>query len=69
MTVNGTLRRVILLGAVTRYDVDTATGPITCLQPSDSAQPQAGTEVTVAVCDPRTVQNHQLDGTDASMPR
>jgi tungstate transport system ATP-binding protein len=42
--VTGTLRRTVALGPVTRIDVDTATGPLTCLHPADptAADPTRG---------------------------
>jgi tungstate transport system ATP-binding protein len=58
-TVTGTLRRVVALGAVTRIDVDTAAGPLTCLHPADptaAAPPGAPQPVLVAVRSTRIIR-------------
>ncbi len=50
--VAGTLRRTVALGIATRVDVDTASGPLTCLHPGDllgTSVPPVGGDVRVQV--------------------
>ncbi|GLW08736.1 hypothetical protein Misp01_38660 [Microtetraspora sp. NBRC 13810] len=50
--VIGTLRRTVALGVATRVDVDTPTGPLTCLHPGDllaAKLPPVGSEVRVRI--------------------
>lgn len=53
LTVEGTLRRTVHLGAVTRHDVDTDAGPLVCLvDPGGSMEPEVlgvGSPVVVAI--------------------
>ena len=54
LVVTGTLRRVVPLGLVTRVDVDTAEGSLTCLHPGDLSGPVGG-PVSVAVGGARSI--------------
>ncbi|TYB64335.1 ABC transporter ATP-binding protein [Nonomuraea sp. PA05] len=48
----GTLRRTVALGIATRVDVDTCSGPLTCLQPGDvlaADLPPVGSDVHVRI--------------------
>jgi tungstate transport system ATP-binding protein len=57
ITVTGTLRRTVPLGAVTRIDVDTASGSLTCLHTGDLpaiATPPVGSRVVIAIHETRT---------------
>ncbi|MFI7707239.1 ATP-binding cassette domain-containing protein [Nonomuraea sp. NPDC049480] len=50
--VIGTLRRTVALGIATRVDVDTSTGPLTCLHPGDvlaTELPPIGSHVRVRI--------------------
>lgn len=50
--VRGTLRRTVALGIATRVDVDTSTGPLTCLHPGDVPAvefPPIGSDVRVRI--------------------
>jgi tungstate transport system ATP-binding protein len=61
--VRGTVRRVVALGDVTRVDVDTPSGPVTCLHPGGRTGPPvpAGGEVHVVATGARP-----LDGSAES---
>ncbi len=60
ITITGILRRTIPLGPLTRYDLDTTAGPITCLQTSDcTPAPPANSEAAVAVRDARPLRSPQ----------
>jgi ABC-type sulfate/molybdate transport systems ATPase subunit len=51
-SVIGTLRRTVALGVATRVDVDTSTGPLTCLHPGDvlaTELPPIGSNVRVRI--------------------
>ncbi len=54
IAVPGVVRRTVPLGGVTRVDVDTAAGPLTCLRPG-AAELAPGRAVVVAVADTRAV--------------
>jgi ABC-type sulfate/molybdate transport systems ATPase subunit len=56
--VSGTLRRTVALGVATRVDVDTLTGPLTCLHPGDvlaTELPPIGSEVRVGIRQARSL--------------
>ncbi|MGD9529914.1 MAG: ABC transporter ATP-binding protein [Pseudonocardia sp.] len=60
LTITGNVRRIIPLGAVTRLDIDTTDGTITCLTPGDPDIPTgtpANRDVTVRVSETRTLRN------------
>jgi ABC-type sulfate/molybdate transport systems ATPase subunit len=62
VTITGTVRRIIPLGAVTRLDIETTAGTITCLNPGypdiATGAPSRG-DVTVAVSEIRTLHDHR----------
>ncbi|MEV4176442.1 ATP-binding cassette domain-containing protein [Nonomuraea sp. NPDC049709] len=56
--VTGTLRRTVALGIATRVDVDTSSGPLTCLHPGDllaTELPPIGGNVRVRIRHTRTL--------------
>jgi ABC-type sulfate/molybdate transport systems ATPase subunit len=56
ITVTGTLRRSVPLGATTRLDIDTLAGPLTCLTPGELLTtdiPPINSQVVVAVSNTR----------------
>lgn len=58
VTVAATLRRTVSLGTVTRIDVDTPSGSLTCLQPGDTvtaASPPVGSRVAVCALETRSL--------------
>ncbi|MFC5948027.1 ABC transporter ATP-binding protein [Pseudonocardia lutea] len=57
VTVEGTLRRAVGLGAATRFDVDTQAGPLVCLEPEAPDVPPVGGPVVVAVGRSRPLQD------------
>jgi tungstate transport system ATP-binding protein len=60
ITVTGTLRRTVPLGAATRIDVDTASGSLTCLHTGDLppiATPPVGSRVVIAIHETRTLRH------------
>nr|WP_066375234.1 ATP-binding cassette domain-containing protein [Herbidospora mongoliensis] len=62
--VIGTLRRTVALGVVTRVDVDTSTGPLTCLHPGDvlaTEFPPIGSDVHVRIRQARPLTTADRD--------
>ncbi|WP_083974093.1 ABC transporter ATP-binding protein [Herbidospora daliensis] len=56
--VPGTLRRTVALGIATRVDVDTSSGPLTCLHPGDllaTELPPVGSDVHVRIRETRSL--------------
>lgn len=67
VTVAATLRRAVALGAVTRFDADTPSGSLTCLQPTAPVappRPPVGGRVFV-----RAVETRSLPTCRATLPR
>nr|SBO96992.1 Molybdenum transport ATP-binding protein ModC (TC 3.A.1.8.1) [Nonomuraea gerenzanensis] len=65
--VAGTLRRAVALGIATRVDVDTCSGPLTCLHPGDllaTELPAAGSDVRVRIRHARSLS--AADGDDGT---
>lgn len=68
LLIKGRLRRVVPLGGVTRIDVDTTTGALSCLVTADTAElPDSGGPLVVAVPSNRTRRlaasnNHTVSG-------
>ena len=68
--VAGTLRRTVALGIATRVDVDTSTGPLTCLHPGDvlaTELPPTGSDVRVRIRHARSLTSAGRDEPTASL--
>jgi tungstate transport system ATP-binding protein len=71
LTITGTLRRSVRLGRATRFDVDTAAGPITCLEPGEppTTTPPVGGTVEVALSRLRTLAEDDAPSAPVSAVR
>jgi hypothetical protein len=67
----GTVRRVVPLGGLTRVDVDTAGGPLSCLVPGPLADAPRGRPLLVgfARCDARPLAGGSSQEVPLTVPR